>query len=262
MSALAGLGDEAQRIFAASDQAKITLKLLGGVAISFRCPSSKREGLKRKYLDLDFIGHEKQSHGIKKLFVDLGYEPRERFNAMHGAKRLIFNDMTNYRRVDIFLDVFEMCHKFDFRKRADLEPHTLPLADLLATKLQIVHINEKDFRDMVSLFLDHEIGDDDGDLINGPYLADLCSNDWGIYKTFTMNLAKFREVAKDFGLDEAQMARVNAQALKLAGLIEAKPKSMRWKMRARVGEGMQWYDLPEADKPVVAETGSQPDVKM
>jgi len=223
------------------------------VAVSFRCPSAAKEGLKRKYLDLDFIGHEKQSHGIKKVFVGLGYEPRERFNAMNGRKRLIFNDLANFRRVDIFLDVFEMCHKFDFSKRADLEPHTLPLADLLATKLQIVQVNEKDFRDMTSLFLDHEVDASDGETINGAYLAALCADDWGVYKTFRNNLAKIQEVVGQFGLEPAQATVVRERAGTLAMMIEEKPKSMRWKMRARVGEKVPWYDLPEADKPVVSE---------
>jgi hypothetical protein len=34
-------------------------------------------------------------------------------------------------------------------------------------------------------------------------------------------------------------------------MIEDAPKSFRWKMRARVGEKVQWYELPEADKEVV-----------
>lgn len=46
------------------------------------------------------------------------------------------------RRVDIFLDVFEMCHKFDFRNRLPIDKLTIPLADLLATKLQVVEITE------------------------------------------------------------------------------------------------------------------------
>jgi hypothetical protein len=34
-------------------------------------------------------------------------------------------------------------------------------------------------------------------------------------------------------------------------MIEEHPKDLRWKMRARVGEKVKWYDLPEADKEVV-----------
>jgi len=34
-------------------------------------------------------------------------------------------------------------------------------------------------------------------------------------------------------------------------MIEDKPKDFRWRMRARVGEKVKWYELPEADKEVV-----------
>ena len=37
----------------------------------------------------------------------------------------------------------------------------------------------------------------------------------------------------------------------LKKMIEDAPKSLGWKMRARVGERVQWYELPEADKEVV-----------
>ena len=51
----------------------------------------------------------------------------------------------NRRRLDVFLDRFEMCHQLDLRDRLGLEPPTLPLADLLLTKLQVVETTDKDF---------------------------------------------------------------------------------------------------------------------
>ena len=166
MTPLLGLQDEARRLLRASSDKKVVLKLVGGVAVSLRCPSASREGLRRSYADMDFVGHEKQSRAIGDFFVGMGYQPRPRFNAMMGRKRLIFNDLANERRVDVFLDVFEMCHKFNFSERVDLEPLTLPLVDLLATKLQIVQINDKDFRDLTAIFLDHDVGPGDGETIN------------------------------------------------------------------------------------------------
>jgi hypothetical protein len=251
MTPLAGLLDEARRLLEASADKKIVLRLLGGVAVSLRCPSSGREGLKRSYVDMDFVGHEKQSRAIGAFFVEMGYQPRPRFNALMGRKRLIFNDLTNERRVDIFLDVFEMCHKFNFAERLALEPLTLPLADLLATKLQIVQINEKDFRDLTALFLDHDVGSEDGETINGRYLARLCSNDWGTYKTFTTNLAKLEAAIDIYGLTPPEMDTTKARIARLVDMIEKEPKSLAWKMRARVGEKKTWYELPEADKPLV-----------
>jgi hypothetical protein len=35
----------------------------------------------------------------------------------------------------------------------------------------------------------------------------------------------------------------------LLGAIEARPKSRKWKLRARVGERARWYDLPEETLP-------------
>ena len=244
--------DEAKRIIEVAQQKKITLRLFGGVSFYFRCPSAKHRSLQRNYVDVDFMGHAKQSKDIKQLFMDLGYAPRDRFNAMQGYRRLIFNDIEHQRRVDIFLDVFEMCHKFNFKDRLEIDQYTISLADMLATKLQIVEINQKDLKDIVSMFVDHDVGTSDApEVINGAYLAKLCGNEWGIYKTFTMNLDRILNILNDFGLEDEEKKRVTERVSRLKKMIEDAPKSMGWKMRARMGERVQWYELPEADKEVV-----------
>jgi hypothetical protein len=244
--------DEAKRIIEVAQQKKIILRLFGGVSFYFRCPSAKHRSLQRNYVDVDFMGHAKQSKEIKQLFDELGYVPRDRFNAMQGYRRLIFNDIEHQRRVDIFLDVFEMCHKFNFKDRLEIDQYTISLADMLATKLQIVEINQKDLKDVVSMFVDHDVGTSDApEVINGTYLAKLCSDDWGIYKTFTMNLDRVLGILNDFGLEEGEKKLASERVTKLKKMIEDAPKSFRWKMRARVGEKVQWYELPEADKEVV-----------
>jgi hypothetical protein len=248
---LPGVEDEARRILQASSEKRIALKFIGGVAIAMRCPSASRQGLRRDYVDLDLVGHENQSKAIKDFFAEMEYQPRERFNAMMGRKRLIFNDLVNQRRVDIFLDVFEMSHKFDFSERVELEPLTLPLADLLVTKLQIVQINDKDLKDMTALIVDHDIGSGDGETINGSYIARLCSNDWGVYKTLTTNLSRLQASLDDYELSSSETERVGTRIRKLTLSIEKEPKSLAWKLRARVGERLPWYELPEADRPVV-----------
>jgi hypothetical protein len=244
--------DEAERLLRASTERGVVLRLLGGVAVALRCPSVRtNELLRRNYADMDLVGHKRQSKAINDLFVQLGYEPRRRFNAMMGMRRLVFNDMTNERRVDLFLDIFEMCHRFDLSARMELEPLTIPLADLVATKLQIVQISEKDLKDLTAIFLDHGLGDADGEVINGPYLARICANDWGTYKTFSVNLSKLAEFTRTMGLSKAELDKAATRSASLAELIEKEPKSLAWRMRARVGERKQWYELPEADSPLV-----------
>jgi hypothetical protein len=244
--------EEARRILGEAEKRGVLLRLFGGLAIKIHCPSASLPHLIRKYPDIDLMGLSKQSKAIKNLFLELGYAPREVFNRLHGNRRLIFNDMENMRRVDIFLDVFEMCHTFDFRSRLKIGTLTIPLADLLATKLQIVKLNDKDYRDIICLLLDHEIGDSDSEeLINGDYIAELCSNDWGIWKTFTQNLNKVMLSLKDYGLNLNEEQKVSIRIRELLKRIDLKPKSMRWKMRSVIGEKIPWYELPEEDKPVV-----------
>ena len=216
-----------------------------------RCPSASNPPFSRRYVDIDVVGRRKETAKINQLFKDLGYKPRERFNALHGS-RLIFNDMKNIRRVDVFLDVFQMCHKFDFRDRLGLEPKTITMSDLLSTKLQIVEMNEKDIKDILVLLLDHDVvSEETADMINGSYLAKLCAEDWGIYKTFTMNLDRIPEFLQRLSLSEEQKGRITGRAASLRKSIEGAPKSMGWKMRATVGERRRWYELPEADQAVV-----------
>jgi hypothetical protein len=243
--------EEAERVIGAAQAKGIVLRLFGGVAFWFRCPSAKLQTLKRNYVDIDLMGHSKQSREIKQLFASLGYIPRDKFNAIQGYRRLIFNDMEHQRRVDVFLDVFEMCHSFNFKDRLEIDGETIPLADMLVTKLQIIDINEKDLKDMITLFADHDVGSSDKELINGAYLGKLCASDWGVYKTFTMNLEKLLGKVGDLNLEEDTKELVRNRVTKVRTMIEDCPKDLRWKMRARIGEKMKWYDLPEADKEVV-----------
>jgi hypothetical protein len=243
--------EEAARVVEAADTNGVVLRLFGGVSFWFRCPSARLPALQRKYVDVDFMGHAKQSREIKQLFISLGYVPRDKFNAMQGYRRLIFNDMANQRRVDVFLDVFEMCHSFNLKDRLEVDAQTIPLADMLATKIQIIDVNEKDLKDAVCLFADHDVGASDREMINGAYIASLCAGDWGVYKTFTMNLDRLLAKLNDFSLDGGAKATVRDRVNKLRTMIEDRPKDFRWKMRARIGERVKWYELPEADKEVV-----------
>jgi hypothetical protein len=148
----------------------------------------------------------------------------------------------------VFLDVFEMCHRFDLKRRMEIDRQTITLADLLATKLQIIQTNEKDVRDIICIMMDHEVGDSDAqETINGEYLARLCNEDWGIYKTFTMKLAMLGLVAEKWEMNEDERAVVIKRIGQLQEVIERAPKSLAWRVRAAIGERVRWYGLPEED---------------
>jgi hypothetical protein len=98
--------EETKRIPSLVQERKIVLHLVGGMAIRFHCNSAEKPPLTRRYVDVDLVRHAKQSKLIKKLFLDLGHTPRDRFNATHDDTRLVFNDLEHERRADTFLDVF------------------------------------------------------------------------------------------------------------------------------------------------------------
>jgi hypothetical protein len=222
----------------------VTLRALGGMAVALHCPSARHRALTREYPDIDLVGHAKEGKEIKKVFVDLGFDSNKRFNALHGKKRLKFLDTKSEVDIDIFLDVFEMCHKFDFKDRLNLDEYTISLADLLMTKLQIVELNEKDVRDVIAIFLDHPAGRGREE-IDDDYIASLCGDDWGLWKTISMNCEKILEFLNDYELPDEEKQKVKSRLASFLKRLEAEPKGTRWKMRARVGERAKWYETVE-----------------
>jgi hypothetical protein len=236
--------NEALRIFQAALQKSITLRLLGGIAFRLKCPSSLDEKLKRHYQDIDFFGLIRQKQKIGKLFISLGYKPRIPFNVFHDY-RLIFEHLDSKIRVDVFLSIFEMSHKFNFERRIFLDEPTLSLADLLLTKLQAFEFTEREYKDVLALLKHYELTNEDGKIgINQSYVAKLCKKDWGLCRTVTLNLKRIEENIASYLSDE-DLTIVLSKIYQLNRIIGEEPKSIGWKLRAIIGERLRWYETPE-----------------
>jgi hypothetical protein len=183
---------EAARMLRAAEARGVVLRLVGGIAIRMRAPSVAGLLPRRDYHDIDLAGAAGSATSLTELLGDLGYEASRRFNTMNGHERLLYWDPVNGRRVDVFLDVLRMCHQLPFRDRLTVDPGTLPLADLLLTKLQIVQLTERDGQDVCALLADHALADDDAGGIALPRIVALCSGDWGWWRTVTGNLDQLR----------------------------------------------------------------------
>lgn len=236
---------EAVRIVNAGDVHGLVLRLLGGLAVGLHAPSAGRLELARPYLDIDLVIPSRRSAEVEQLLVRLGYTPDKPFNTLNGQTRLLFHDQAHRRQLDVFVGHFEMCHRLPIAERLDVEPLTIPLAELLLTKLQIVQLNDKDVRDVCALLLDHALGDHDDETINLARLNALCGADWGLWKTVMLSLDKVRSMAGSYGLPAAAVTRITDNVDGLQAALQASPKSLRWKARAAVGERVQWYTVPE-----------------
>ena len=233
---------EGVRILSAAHDENLPLRLLGGVAVCLRARNGLPPALERTYGDLDFVTARRASGPAQTLFRDLGYEPHVSFNALNSKERLLFFDEQHGRQVDVFVGAFRMCHEIPLEGRLELDETSIPLAELLLTKLQVIELNEKDVRDAIAVLHDRDLGDEDGDTVNAGRIARLCAADWGLWRTITRNLEACRQQAGAYGED---LAGVASRFRELEERIEAEPKSRAWRLRARIGERKRWYDLPE-----------------
>ncbi|TML95815.1 MAG: nucleotidyltransferase family protein [Actinobacteria bacterium] len=221
----------------------VPLRLLGGVAIAVSLTGEPL--LPRPYNDIDFITARGEGPTAARLFQGLGYEGDHQFNGLNGHRRLLFYDAANERRVDVFVGRFEMSHMWPLERRLTITEKTIPLGDLLLTKLQIFAINEKDQRDILNLLYGHKLTESDTDGINAAYIAQRCGSDWGLWRTATFNIERARTAVPRFDLQSHDEAIVISRLDDLRKQIDAEPKSTKWKLRARVGERVQWYEEPE-----------------
>lgn len=236
---------ETERLLALADERGVPLRALGGIAVRLRAPDDLAPALRRPYGDLDFAAAPGRSRDLAALFEEAGYEADRDFNAVRGNRRLLFFDPENERKVDVFIGDVDLCHRIALAARVDVDPLTVPLAELLLTKLQIVELNEKDVRDTLALLVGHSVGEEDGETLNGRVVAEACAADWGLWRTITANLATCDEHVDEYDLDAESKRIVRSRIQALLDRIEREPKTRKWKLRARVGERVRWYDVPE-----------------
>jgi len=241
---------EALRLVALADEAKLSARLMGGLAFHARCPDWTAR-VERDGRDIDLASRSKDRRALTALLVAQGYTADRQYNALYGHKQLYFYDEARGRPLDVIIDRLEMCHRFEFAARLAVNAPTLPLAELLLSKLQIAKINRKDVLDFLALLADYPLGTGDDATINVARIVALTSADWGWWRTVTGNLDHARALFDhELRPDELDFGRPHRHAIpeQLAALrsaVDAAPKSTRWKIRAQIGERVQWYDEPE-----------------
>ncbi len=239
--------EEATRICTAATDERITVRLAGGLAIQYLTPDFPPRGGDRQ--DLDLATQSSDRKPLTRFLTERGYVGDKTFNALYGHKQLYFQSAETGRSLDVLVDRLHMCHTVEFKDRLGRMPVTLDLSDLLLTKLQIVELNEKDAQDVLYLCSAYPVleGDEPG-TIGLSRIRPLVGTDWGWWRTITLNLDRIIALASGDGQrlvpaggqhDPVEQLGVLSEA------VEAAPKSLRWKARARVGERVRWYEMPE-----------------
>jgi hypothetical protein len=222
----------AQALLDAAREAGVPCAALGGVAFQLLCPSARAgERYHRSPADIDVATTGRGRRGLDTVIVAAGFAPDEPFNRMNGASRMRYEDADG-SHLDVFVDEFRLCHVLTWGKRLPVGELTLPLAELLLTKLQVVRLEPKDVSDLLALFSDRwpEIQ------AERARLTELVRNDWGLWRTARGSLESLADAP-----DSVAAARAGA----LLEHWRAIPLGPKARMRAAVGDRVRWYEEPE-----------------
>jgi hypothetical protein len=250
-----GFYEERTRILEAlarDENKHVIMRLIGALAFRTHCPQYGyiQDKLGRKFTDFDFASYPKYVRDIRRILTDLGYEEDKQVTQLFGDRRMLFHDPVFSRHVDVFFNSLDFCHPVRFAGRLEVESLTLPLAELLLEKMQIVQINEKDQIDSIMLLREHPLGETDMETVNAEVITRTLADDWGFWRTVTGNLKLLDETLdhyEDLSGEDRQVVR--ARIHELQERIESSPKSLRWKARARIGEKVKWYkDVEELQR--------------
>ena len=242
---------EALQINEQAEARGIQLRILGSLAFRIHCPKFVYllDQMERELTDIDYMGLSVQQNKYPSFMLEMGYEmDKDLLLATEGSRYFFENHKTGLG-VDIFVDKLDYCHPIWMKDRLELDAPTVTLIDLLMEKMQIVEINAKNFKDTFVLLLEHELGKDDREKIDIDYLSKVLGNDWGFYYTFILNLQKCKEFLSKFdSLDFNQKTEINQKIDDILLTIESSSKSLRWRLRSKIGTKMKWYrDVNEKD---------------
>jgi hypothetical protein len=224
------------------------LKLLGGLAVRVLCPGFPPR--LRAGQDMDFACLSKGRKKVAAFLERSGCQPDRRFNNLNGDRQMYFNAPSG-RPIDVMVDRLTMCHTLDLRPSFGKLPLTIDAVDVLLSKLQIVELNSKDARDILHLLGGVPVqaagAGAGGPSIDSDRFAKLLAADWGWWRTVTGNLAKLPALAAEHPelLPPDPPLDPIAQSRRLLDLAESTPKSVKWRLRANVGDRVRWYELPE-----------------
>jgi hypothetical protein len=233
---------EMYRLIDAANAKNILLRAIGGLAVQVH-NKKNHPAFIREFGDLDFVVPSKQRRDFEAFMPAVGYSAYKQFNTLNGDQRQIYYHNESDMKIDIFVGDFEMCHKIPMEHRLAADPVTIPLAELLLSKAQIVELNQKDLMDIASLLLNNELGNGDTDTINLQILAQLCSLDWGLYKTTSINLGKVEEMLQKEKVDLSgeEKGMILGRIQQIQKTFEEMPKPLPWQIRDRVGTRVKWY---------------------
>ncbi len=263
----AAAGDSAELVQLANllvdegQKQNLILRASAGVGFKMHCNgiAQKYAVLNRSLHDVDLIGKSQNLRKITSLMESHGFvKVPTSLNAAFSSREIYYHPKVGVE-VDVFLDRLQMNHTIELKDRLELDSPTITISDLLLQKLQIVQLNLKDLSDMIMLLSEHSLGKTDREEVNVPYIAKTLSQDWGFYYTACMSLQKIvGQLPQINGLDGWVVEEVSKKSNSILESVEGHPKSVGWRLRAKIGTSKRWYREVEREAPLFVASSDRP----
>jgi hypothetical protein len=253
--------DDAVGIVNQAQEAGLTVRILGAIAVRLQAASHidlfyrlERLGSSGKtFTDIDLVAYSKQRPSLHKFLENILHFKLDQYAVlMHGRDRTILHHPEGRYLIDVFFDRLRYSHEIYFGSnphdgRLSLDPVTISPTDLVLEKTQIHEINEKDIKDLVTLFAACPVSGQEGrGQINRRYIGEVLVDDWGFWYDANSNLDKVIQFAQrykeDGRLDAEILKTILARINDLKKGIDEAPKTKQWKKREKDGTKKKWWN--------------------
>lgn len=245
-AAFTELEDAWRQIANEAEKSKTILRVINSLAVWLSCPTARAQLGAPEKKQLDFAARSAQRESIRRAFERAGYQNNQSAEEFFASPRLFFTNFARGVFAEAHLDTFAQYHQLDFAPFLTPEGATLPETALVLLRLQLVEMTETALRELCALLFAHPTSArSEPGKIDVSFIARLCGDDWGWYRTLTMNLQRVMAFAvKTMASDDKVIIVERASQIRQA--VEDAPKSLRWQARARLGDNVRWYDVPPA----------------
>jgi hypothetical protein len=226
----------------------LTLRVVGSTGIRMHCAeaSAAMDVAERPAHDIDVVVRHADRGRLRAWLEARGWVvDRDLLVAMEG-ERFAFHHPHSGLDLDVFVERLQFCHTIELDGRWERHGTTVPIEELLLQKLQVHDLTRCDVIDAAIVLATHDVSTSDGDQerIDRDYVAGVLARNWGFHRDATSNLERVARAAAggQVALPAEGAGRVRHGASQLLEAIDGTHKTRAWKMRARVGERMQWWD--------------------
>jgi hypothetical protein len=254
------LAELALKLVQEAEEEGAHLRIIGSLACRLHCmtrPDLLHQLRREPPRDLDLASDAPSLRGVSAVMAGHGFKMSNAVALASGYQQLFYARPSDGLGVDVYIDRLNYCHVVGFEDRLQCDSPTLPLAELLLAKLQVVQITEKDLKDIAALLLAHKLAPaSDADTINLGRVVETVGDDWGFYYTATQNLDRLGPPSPFPELPPSDVELLQQTVAQLRRHVDETPKSRRWRIRARIGPRVRWYqDVEEKPRPSPPATG-------